>query len=100
VADLDEVRIDLPPNPRIPLQTTWKNEEGVEVQLAQALAGRPALLVFADYTCRTLCGPIVTFAGDALANSGLTEGDCRLVMLGIDPRNGPTEASTMRRRRP
>jgi protein SCO1/2 len=99
VADLDDVGINLPPNARIPLQSTWKNEEGVEVQLAQALAGRPALLVFADYTCRTLCGPIVTFAVDALGNSGLTDRDYRLVMLGIDPRDGATEASTMKRER-
>jgi protein SCO1 len=96
VADLDEVSMSLPLDARIPLQTIWKNEEGVEVQLAQALAGRPALLLFADYNCRTLCGPILTFAVDALASSGLTGRDYRLIVLGIDPRDGPNEASTMK----
>jgi protein SCO1/2 len=99
VTDLLEVGIKLPPNARIPLQTIWKDEYGVGSQLGQALAGRPALLVFADYNCRTLCGPVVTFVVDALANSGLTDRDYRLVMLGIDPRDGPNEASTMKRER-
>jgi protein SCO1 len=97
VTDLNEVGITLPPDARIPLQAIWKDEHGVEVQLGQVLAGRPALLLFADYTCRTLCGPIVTFAVDALANSGLT--DYRLIVLGIDPRDGPDAALTMKRER-
>jgi protein SCO1 len=97
--ELADVRIKLPTNAQIPLQTLWKNEEGIEVHLAQALAGRPTLLVFADYNCRTLCGPIVTFVADALAKSGLTDRDYRLVVLGIDPRDGPNEASTMKRER-
>jgi protein SCO1/2 len=56
-------------------------------------------LLFSDYNCRTLCGPIVTSAVDALTHSGLTDQDYRLVMLGIDPRDGPDEAFTMKRER-
>ena len=29
--------------------------------LADAIGGVPAVVVFADYTCRTLCGPILEF---------------------------------------
>ena len=98
-ADLEEVGITLPVDARIPLQTVWKDEEGVEVELAQAFGGRPALLLFADYNCRTLCGPIATFTVDALASSGLTGQEYRLVMLGIDPRDGPPEALKMKQER-
>ena len=45
--------------------------------------------VFADYTCRTLCGPIVEFAAAGLAKTGLRPGvDYRLLVIGLDPRDG------------
>ncbi len=49
-----------------------------------------AVLVFADYTCRTLCGPILAFAAGALENTGLTPGrDYHLIVVGIDPKRRP-----------
>jgi protein SCO1/2 len=55
------------------------------------------VLIFADYTCRTLCGPIVSFAAAGLAQSGLRPGaDYRLVVIGLDPRDGLEAARAMK----
>src|SRR4051794_19042732 len=35
------------------------------------IIAHPTVLVFADYTCRTLCGPILAFVASALEQSGL-----------------------------
>jgi protein SCO1 len=63
------------------------------------MAGRPTILIFADYTCATLCGPILSFVENALATSQLASHDYRPVVLGIDPKDGPREAAAMRRER-
>ena len=54
-------------------------------------------MIFADYTCRTLCGPIVEFTAAGLAKTGLRPGiDYRLVVIGINPRDGIDTARAMR----
>src|SRR5689334_16132911 len=68
-SDLQEVGVALPPGARAPMETHWKDESGKSISLAQAMAGRPAVLIFSDYTCTTLCGPILSFVEDALAQS-------------------------------
>src|SRR5262245_6175571 len=65
--------------------------------LGAALGGRPALLIFADYTCRTLCGPILDFALAGLEKSGLKPGtDYRLVVVGLDSKDTLDAAHAMR----
>ena len=65
--------------------------------LSDAIGGVPAFVVFADYTCRTLCGPIVEFAAAGLGKTGLRPGaDYRLLVIGIDPRDGLDTARAMR----
>jgi protein SCO1/2 len=63
------------------------------------MAGRPTLLVFADYTCNTLCSPILTRIGEAMAQSGLPPRGYRLVVLGLDPKDGPRAAARMKQER-
>ena len=61
------------------------------------IGGVPAVVIFADYTCRTLCGPILEFAAAALAKTGLQPGaDYRLVVIGLDPKDGLETARAMR----
>jgi protein SCO1/2 len=97
-SSLDSVDVKVPPDARMPLQSHWRDEQGDDLTLAQAIAGRPTLLIFADYTCSTLCGPALTFVADALGQSGLASGDYRLVVLGIDPKDGPGAAAAMKRK--
>jgi protein SCO1 len=98
-ADLEQVGVRLPAAAQVPTSSWWKDENGDILTLGQALAGRPALLIFADYTCRTLCGPILSFVVDALSKSELPPHDYRLVVLGIDPKDGPGEAAAMKQAR-
>lgn len=98
-AELQDVGLDSPSGARVPIDSQWKSDSGANVSLGAAMAGWPTVLVFADYTCGALCGPVLTFAADALAKSGLAAQDYRFVALGIDPKDGPREASSMKRER-
>ncbi len=86
-----------PANARLPVQLTFENDRGQAATIASAIAGHPAVVIFADYTCRTLCGPILEFAAAGLAQTGLKAGaDYRLVVIGINPRDGFASAHAMR----
>jgi protein SCO1/2 len=95
--DLDGLGAVPPANATLPLTLGFVDEQGRPVTLADALSGTPAVVIFADYTCRTLCGPIVEFAAAGLAQSGLRPGeDYRLIIIGLDPRDGLDSARAMR----
>jgi protein SCO1/2 len=71
---------------------------GIRRTLGDALGGRPAVLVFADYTCRSLCGPILAIVAAGLGKTGLKPGkDFRLVVIGLDPKDTTADARSMRR---
>jgi protein SCO1/2 len=95
---LDEVSVAPAAGQQVPLSTVIVNDSGVAHTLAEAIGGRPALLVLADYTCKTLCGPILAMAAAELAQTGLRAGtDYRFLVVGLDPRDGAAEAATMKR---
>jgi protein SCO1/2 len=97
---LQEVYAEPIANAQLPLDLTFIDESDASLTLEQALDHRPALLVFADYTCTNLCGPILAFAAAALEQSGLRPGlDYRLVIIGIDAKDGPDAARAMKRSR-
>ncbi|MCA6124422.1 SCO family protein [Bradyrhizobium sp. WSM 1704] len=85
------------PNAALPLDLGLLNESGEAMTLGKAIGGLPAIVIFVDYTCRTLCGPVLEFAADGLGKTGLKPGvDYRLIVIGIDPRDGIAAARTMR----
>jgi protein SCO1/2 len=96
-SSLSDVGITLPANAQLPLQASGRDETGKQVTLGEALGGRPALFMFADYTCKTLCGPALSFAADALLKSGLSAKQYRLVVLSLDPKDSTADAAEMRR---
>lgn len=78
---------------RLPSGLAFAAPNGQRETLAQAAAGRPLVLLFADFTCRHVCGPGLTLTAGALHDSGLIAGrDYRLAVVGIDPKDGPAEA--------
>jgi protein SCO1 len=86
-----------PADARLPLGLSFRDDNGQATTIATALAGHPAVLIFTDYTCRTLCGPILEFAVSGLAKTGLRPGaDYRLVVIGINPHDGFDSAHAMR----
>jgi protein SCO1 len=95
-AELKAVRVDVAHDARMPLSLRFTDDNGTPRTLGEAIDGTPAVLVFADYTCTNLCGPILAFAAGGLAKSGLKPGkDFHLVVIGLDPRAGPKEARAM-----
>ncbi len=96
-ADLAAIAAAPRPNAALPLTLTFRDDAGRTRTLADALGGKPSVLIFADYTCHTLCGPILDFAAAALRQSGLRPGaDFRLIVIGIDPKDGIGAARAMR----
>jgi protein SCO1/2 len=99
-ADLTAVAAEPRADAALPLDLAFVDETGGSRTLRSALGGKPVVLIFADYTCRTLCGPILDFAAAALRQSGLRPGsDFRLIVIGLDPKDGPDAARATRAER-
>lgn len=97
---LKQIAAEPAPNAQLPLDTPLLDEHGAPRTLRNTLDDRPAVLVFADYTCRTLCGPILAFAAAALEKSGLRPGsDYHLVVVGIDPKDSPASGVAFKQSR-
>ena len=96
--DYRNAGVSLPPGAQVPLDAMVTDESGNRRMLRELIA-EPTVLVFADYTCTTLCGPIVAFVAAALEQSGLRAGEqFRLLTIGLDPKDGAEDAANMRRR--
>lgn len=96
-AQLADLAATPPINAALPKHLVLRDDDGRQVSVMSAIGGVPAVVIFADYTCRTLCGPILEFAAAALAKSALRPGaDFRLLVIGLNPRDGIEQARTMR----
>lgn len=85
---LDGLAVEPRPGAAFPLGLLFVDEDAQPRTIGDMLAGRPAVVVFTDYTCRTLCGPILTFLGAGLEDSGLAPGaDYKLIVIGLDPKD-------------
>ena len=94
-AALDAIAADPKPDARLPLAAQFTDAHGAPRSLGDAIGDTPAVIVFADYTCRTLCGPILAFAAGALEKTGLAPGrDYHLVVVGIDPKDDGASAAS------
>jgi len=97
-AELGEVAVAPPAGARLPLGLPAVDSAGAPTTLAAAAAGRPLVFVPADYRCRYLCGPALALTVAALARTSLrADRDYRLVVLGLDPRDGPADAAAFAR---
>jgi protein SCO1/2 len=94
---LGAVYADAKPDAQLPLSVQFTDTAGKRITLGEATDGKPAVVVFADYTCTTLCGPILAFAAGGLEKTGLEAGrDFRLIVLGIDPKDSLADARAMK----
>ena len=95
--DYRDVGVTVPANAAVPRDLLVTDESGHTRAIGE-LISRPSVLVFADYTCTTLCGPIVAFVASALEKSGLdATRQYGLIVVGLDPRDGAAAAARMRR---
>ncbi|TME46492.1 MAG: SCO family protein [Alphaproteobacteria bacterium] len=86
---IGQVALAPPANARVPTALVFRDLDGRDVTLGEAIAGRPTLLLPADFTCSQICGPALSIAASALNQTGLRAGlDYSLVVVGIDAQDG------------
>ncbi len=95
--ELNKVAAAPPAQATLPLNLSLRGEDDISKPLRFWLGKKPSVWVFADYTCKTLCGPVISIVSDALAKSGLRAGeDFRLIVVGLDPKDTAADAASMK----
>jgi protein SCO1/2 len=95
LADYNAAVVQVPPGATLPSATVL-DERGTPHDVRNLISG-PTVLVFADYTCRTLCGPTVAFVAAVLEKTGLRAGEqFRLIAVSFNPADTPASAVKMR----
>jgi protein SCO1 len=84
-------------NAVLPPLLLLQGENGEAKPLRQWLGNTPSVWILADYTCKTLCGPIISIVSEALEQCGLRPGkDFRLIVAGLDPKDSAADAAVMK----
>lgn len=84
---------------RLPLKTAFIDSTGKQLTLADAIAGKPTILVLAWYGCPNLCALLLDNLTASLAKINRQAGkDYHLVVVGIDPKEGREDAAAIRNR--
>jgi protein SCO1 len=90
---IGEVVLAAPPGARVPADLVFRELDGHGLTLGDAIAGRPTLLIPADFNCSGICGSALSIAASALSQTGLKAGqDYSLVVVGIDANDGTDAA--------
>lgn len=92
-SELAKVSLAAPDTAATPPALSFQSTEGYVMTLKEAIDHRPSLLLFVDYTCRTICGPALAIASEALAETGLNPTrDFRLLVVGLDEKDSVEDA--------
>jgi protein SCO1/2 len=95
--DLKDAGFHLVPGASMPAGAVLHGQDGRDTTLGQALAAKPALLVFTDYRCESLCGVILDQLAAVLPKVGLTLGrDYNVIAVALDAAQTPADAMAFR----
>jgi protein SCO1/2 len=98
-AVLRGVSIEQRLNTQLPLEVTFRNEEGSDVQLARYFGSRPIVLTFVYYDCPLLCSQVLAGIVRGLRPLGLTAGrDFDVLAVSFDPKDTWARAAQERAR--
>lgn len=94
-----QVGIEPPPGARVPLDLTFVDQAGREVQLREYFSGdKPVLLTLVYYRCPSMCGVVLEQQLKALKRLEWSPGDqFRVLTVSINPQETPRLASEKRR---
>lgn len=81
------------PGARLPLSTTFTDDSGKAVRLAQYFNDRPVLLVLGYYQCPNLCSTLMEGVVQMAAAMDLPRSAYRLIEVSIDPNETVTLAA-------
>ncbi|MFZ0820515.1 MAG: SCO family protein [Candidatus Acidiferrales bacterium] len=91
---LDKVGLDQKLNSQIPLDLTFRDEQGKTVTLRQLMNGKPAILELVYYMCPMLCTEVLNGTLNSLKEIPLDIGkDFTVITVSIDPREKPDLAN-------
>lgn len=89
-AELQGVTIDQRLNAQMPLDVTFRDEEGKEVRLGHYFKDKPVLLNFVYYECPMLCSQVLNGLVQSLKVLGFTPGtEFEVVTISFDPKDTP-----------
>lgn len=95
-ADIAGAAVHAKAGSQLPLEARFTKRNGDAVSLGRAIGGRPSVLVFADLTCKTLCGVTLRAVGAALQKIPSRVGkDYSLIVASIDPKDKAADANHM-----
>lgn len=96
-AQLDTVGVSQKIGSTLPVDLAFTTEDGGQTTLGRLMAGRPMVLVFADYECSMICGPALSAFARVLSQmppAGV--GRFSTVVVDLDSRDTPAVAQRAR----
>jgi protein SCO1 len=95
---LKNVSFDQRLNEAIPLDVTFRDDEGREVKLGDYFDGRPVVLAMAYFRCPMLCTQVLNGLVEGLRETELTIGkDFRVLTVSFDPSDSPKMAAAKKK---
>ncbi|HEX4080302.1 MAG TPA: hypothetical protein VHX61_15690 [Rhizomicrobium sp.] len=92
-AQLNSVGVFPPHGATLPPALLFDDLGGKPLSVSQALGSTPAVVLFTDFACKTLCGPILTMTSAALVQTGLIPGQSfHLLVIGMRPKSAAARA--------
>jgi protein SCO1/2 len=97
-ASLREVGFDQKVNDQAPLDLTFHDEDGRDVQLRDYFHGRPVILVLAYFKCPMLCTEVLNGLVQTMLDMPLEVGkDYEVITVSFDPRETPAMATAKKK---
>jgi protein SCO1/2 len=94
---LKDVGFHLVPGAPMPATAALRGLDGRDTTLGRALDGKPALLVFTDYRCESLCGIVLDQLAETLPKARLRLGtDYNVISVALDPTQTAADATRFR----
>ncbi len=92
--DLINVGFDPPLNAQMPLDLTFQDETGSNIQLREYFGRKPVLLAFVYYDCPMLCSQLEEGIVNSLKRISFNPGeDYQVIFVSFDPRDTPKIAA-------
>jgi len=93
-APLREIGFDQRVGESLPLDAAFLDESGRTVRLGDYFGSRPVVLAFVYYECPMLCTQVLRSMASTFGVLSMTPGeDFEIVLVSIDPREGPEAAA-------